>query len=57
MRNSEKGNVTHAQHDVFGVDFQGLMVNEQNDSLVEAATEFGIPLQNVRNLKKHLNRS
>ncbi|MGM7721006.1 hypothetical protein [Metabacillus sp. Hm71] len=57
MRNSEKGNVCHAQRDVFGVDFHDFMVKEQNNSSIELASEFGISLQEVRNLKKHLNRS
>jgi hypothetical protein len=57
MRNSEKGELTHTRHDVFGMDFHDLMVKEQNDTSLELASEFGISLREVKNLKKHLNRS
>jgi DNA-binding CsgD family transcriptional regulator len=33
------------------------MVKEQNDTSLELASEFGISLREVKNLKKHLNRS
>jgi hypothetical protein len=57
MRNSEKGELSHTSHDVFGMDFQDFMVKEQNDTSLELASEFGISLREVKNLKKHLNRS
>jgi hypothetical protein len=57
MRNSEKGELSHSRRDVFGVDFHDFIKNEQNDTSVELASEFGISLQEVRNFKKHLNRS
>jgi hypothetical protein len=57
MRNSEKGELMHSRRDVFGVDFHDFMVKEQNDTALELASEFGISLREVKNLKKHLNRS
>jgi hypothetical protein len=57
MRNSEKGELMHSRKDVFGVDYHDFMVKEQNDTTLELASEFGISLQEVKSLKKHLNRS
>jgi hypothetical protein len=57
MRNSEKGELSHSRRDVFGVNSHDFIKNEQNDTSVELASEFGVSLQEVRNLKKHLNRS
>lgn len=57
MRNSEKGELMHSRKDIFGVDFHDFMVKEQNNSTVELASEFGISIQDVKSLKKHLNRS
>lgn len=57
LRNSEKGELTQHNHNVFGVDFHDFMVKEQNDTSLELASEFGISLQEVKNLKKKLNRS
>ncbi|WP_168733775.1 hypothetical protein [Metabacillus sediminilitoris] len=57
MRNSEKGELMHSRKDVYGVDFHDFMVKEQNDTSLELASEFGISLEQVRSLKKHLNRS
>jgi hypothetical protein len=57
MRNSEKGELMHSRKDVFGVDFHDFMVKEQNETSYELASEFGISLQQVKSLKKHLNRS
>ncbi|MGM0874382.1 MAG: hypothetical protein ACQEWV_06190 [Bacillota bacterium] len=57
MRNSEKGELMHSRREVFGVDFHDFMVKEQNDTSLELASEFGISLREVKNLKKHLNRS
>lgn len=57
MRNSDKGELMHTRRDIFGVDFHDFMVKEQNESSFELASEFGISLREVKNLKKHLNRS
>jgi hypothetical protein len=57
MRNSEKGELMHSRKDVYGVDFHDFMVKEQNDTSLELASEFGISLEQVKSLKKHLNRS
>ncbi|MFD2213843.1 MULTISPECIES: hypothetical protein [Bacillaceae] len=57
MRNSDKGELMHSRRDVFGIDFHDFMTKEQNESSFELASEFGISLREVKNLKKHLNRS
>ena len=57
MRNSEKGELMHSRKDVYGVDFHDFMVKEQNDTSLELASQFGISLEQVKSLKKHLNRS
>ncbi|APH04268.1 RNA polymerase subunit sigma-70 [Bacillus weihaiensis] len=57
MRNSQKGELSHSTRDVFGVNFHDFMVKEQSDTSMELASEFGISLREVKNLKKHLNRS
>ncbi|MDQ0231522.1 hypothetical protein [Metabacillus malikii] len=57
MRNSEKGALSHSNREIFGVDFHDFMIKEQNDTSMELASEFGISLREVKNLKKHLNRS
>jgi hypothetical protein len=57
MRNSEKGELMHSRKDVYGVDFHDFMVKEQNDTSLELASEFGISLEQVKSLKKHVNRS
>ena len=57
MRNNDKGELIHSRRDVFGVNFHDFMTKEQNDSSFELASEFGISLREVKNLKKHLNRS
>ncbi len=57
MRNSGKAEFSHSQRDIFGVDFHDFMMKEQNDTSLELASEFGISLREVKNLKKHLNRS
>ncbi|WP_175639815.1 hypothetical protein [Metabacillus schmidteae] len=57
MRNNDKGELMHANKDVFGVNLHDFMTKEQNESSFELASEFGISLREVKNLKKHLNRS
>jgi len=57
MRNNDKGELMYSRRDVFGVDFHDFMTKEQNESSFELASEFGISLREVKNLKKHLNRS
>ncbi|MGQ4665777.1 hypothetical protein ACUIJN_08005 [Metabacillus halosaccharovorans] len=57
MRNNDKGELMHSRRDVFGVNFHDFMTKEQKDSSFELASEFGISLREVKNLKKHLNRS
>lgn len=57
VRNSEKGELSQNNHSVFGVDFHDFMVKEQSDTSLELASEFGISLNEVKSLKKKLNRS
>ncbi|HZH61571.1 MAG TPA: RNA polymerase subunit sigma-70 [Metabacillus sp.] len=57
MRNNDKGELMYSRRDVFGVDFHDFMTKEQNESSFELASEFGISLREVKNFKKHLNRS
>ncbi|MCH1627664.1 hypothetical protein [Fredinandcohnia quinoae] len=58
MRYSEKSN--HAQrgsNQMFGVDFHDFIEREQNSTYVELASEFGISVKEVRQMKKKLERS
>ena len=58
MRYSEKGLITqNVSKQIFGVDFHDFLVKEQNNSMVELASEFGLSVRDVKQLKKKLGRS
>jgi uncharacterized NAD-dependent epimerase/dehydratase family protein len=58
MRYGDKGmSIQQADNKIFGMDFHDFLQKEQNANMIELATEFGISLQDVRKLKKHLERS
>ena len=52
MRYSEKGFITqNAGKQLFGVDFHDFLIKEQNNTMVELASEFGLSVRNVKQLK------
>lgn len=58
MRSSEKGtNIQGADSRLFGVDFHNFIEKEQHTNTFELASEFGLTIRDVKNLKKHLGRS
>lgn len=58
MRSSEKGmNIQSMDGRIFGVDFHDFIQKEQNSNTFELASEFGLTINDVRKLKKHLERS
>ncbi len=58
MRYSEKGSITqNASNQIFGVDFHDFLIKEQNNSMMELASEFGLSIRDVKQLKKKLERS
>ncbi|MBD8069311.1 hypothetical protein [Bacillus sp. PS06] len=58
MRFSEKGQHSHqATNGLFGVDLHHFVKKEQEATYVELASEFGISVNDVRKLKKQLDRS
>ncbi|WP_449537095.1 hypothetical protein [Ferdinandcohnia sp. Marseille-Q9671] len=58
MRFSEKSNNVQASGgNVFGVDFHDFIQKEQSSTYVELASEFGVSIRDVRNLKKQLHRN
>jgi hypothetical protein len=58
LRFSEKGEFTSkgAGH-IFGVNFHDFIEKENVNSTMELASEFGLTLREVKQLKKHLGRS
>jgi len=52
---NEQANLTGKQ--VFGVDFHDFIEKQENASLFELASEYGLSIGEVRKLKKHLFRS
>ncbi|MFD1736703.1 hypothetical protein ACFSCX_09000 [Bacillus salitolerans] len=58
MRFSEKGEyANNGNHQIFGMNFHDFIQNENNNSSMELASEFGLSLREVRQLKKQLGRS
>ncbi len=58
LRASEKGmNIQSMDGRLFGVDFHDFLQKEQHSTPVELASEFGLSMRDVRNLKKHLEKS
>jgi hypothetical protein len=58
MRMSDKANsVTNSVNQLFNVNFHDFVSQEGRATSMELASEFGISLQDVKKLKKHLGRS
>ncbi|WP_026693810.1 hypothetical protein [Peribacillus kribbensis] len=57
MRFSEKGRIsTSGANQVFGVDFHDFMQKEESSTVMELASEFGLDVREVKNLKKRMER-
>ncbi|WP_246940716.1 RNA polymerase subunit sigma-70 [Bacillus pinisoli] len=57
MRFSEKGGQAKGTQHIFGVNFHDFIEKENNTPSMELASEFGLTLREVKQLKKHLGRS
>jgi hypothetical protein len=58
MRFSEKGEqVARGNQQVFGVNFHDFIEKENATTSMELASEFGLSLREVKQLKKRLGRS
>ncbi len=58
MRNNEKSGVIQSGiNQIMGIDFHDFIQREQNNTLVELASEFGLQVREVKSLKKQLGRS
>jgi hypothetical protein len=58
MRYSEKSQHSNqGTNQLFGVDLHDFIQKEQSSTYVELASEFGLSLNDVRKLKKQMNRS
>jgi hypothetical protein len=58
LRYSEKGEfVSRGTGQVFGVSFHDFIEKENVNTSMELASEFGLSLREVKQLKKHLGRS
>ncbi|CAM3819536.1 hypothetical protein [Mesobacillus zeae] len=45
------------ENQIFSVDFHDFIQKEQNNNMIELASEFGLCLRDVKKLKKQLERS
>ncbi|WP_456278162.1 hypothetical protein [Bacillus sp. AK128] len=58
MRFSEKGeHVANGSQHLFGVNFHDFIEKQNNSASMELASEFGLSLREVKQLKKQLGRS
>ena len=58
MRFNDKDMVSHAGvNQLFNVDFHDFIQQEQSAGVIELASEFGLSIREVKNLKKQLHRS
>ncbi|GIN60333.1 hypothetical protein J27TS8_03260 [Robertmurraya siralis] len=58
MRFSDKGTtIQQGENQLFGIDLHDFLQKEQNSSMIELASEFGLTMNDVRKLKKQLERS
>jgi hypothetical protein len=58
MRASEKGlTSSNGENQLFGVNFHSFLEKEKNADSFELASEFGLTLAGVRQLKKKMERS
>ncbi|USK58923.1 hypothetical protein [Peribacillus asahii] len=55
MKFSEKGQTSlTGSNQLNGVDFHDFIQKEQSANLIELASEFGVNVRTIKNLKKHL---
>jgi len=58
MRFSEKGQLSNqGVNQILGVDLHDFIQKEQGSTYLELASEFGLSLNDVRKLKRQLDRS
>ncbi|MGN1387280.1 MAG: hypothetical protein ACI4XS_11790 [Bacillus sp. (in: firmicutes)] len=58
MRNNEKnGIINSGMNQLMGIDFHDFIQREHSTTMVELASEFGLQVREVKNLKKQLGRS
>jgi hypothetical protein len=58
MRHGDKGmSALSPENQLHGVDFHSIIQNEQASNTIEAATEFGFASQDIKKLKKRLERN
>ncbi len=58
MKRNEKNSVTHdGSSQLFGVDFHDFIQREQTNNMVELASDFGISVNDVKQLKRRIERS
>ena len=58
MRLSNKGMTVHAgENQLFGMDFHDFIQKDQNVCLTEMAAEFGVSANDVRKVKKQMERN
>ncbi|MGJ7920593.1 hypothetical protein [Neobacillus sp. LXY-4] len=58
MRFSSKGmSAIEGENQLFGVDFHDFIQKEQQSTMFELASEYGLSLGDVKKLKKQLERS
>ena len=58
MRHGDKGvSAQSGENQLFGIDFHDHIQKEQNTQMVELAREFGLTAQDVKKLKKQIERN
>lgn len=58
MKFNEKNSMTYrGENQLYGVDFHDFIQKHQNYTMVELASEFGLHVRDVKQLKKQLGRS
>lgn len=58
MRHGDKGNsVLSGENQLHGVDFRDMIQKERSSSTIEAAFEFGFTNQDIKKLKRRLERN
>ncbi|WAA10274.1 hypothetical protein [Fervidibacillus albus] len=56
MHSSEKTGLIQRKNDLFGVDFHDFIEKQEQATMFELASHFGLSIGEVRNLKKHYRR-
>ena len=58
MRHGDKGmSALSGENQLHGVDFHSIIQNEQASTTIESASEFGFASQDIKKLKKRLERN